>query len=331
MTKTLAESLSVLLASLLVTLSVHADDTQKRTAIDALFANGGVANLRSKGAQRFRLRLEVHATHLTAKPVDGTYEEVWESSDVWERKISFPGFVQQEVGAGEGRWLARNFDFRPHVVYLLSRAIETEMSVSFLPGEQVKKFFERKTNGAKEQCAELKRGSWERTLCFDSRGSLASSESEDLSFEYADFQDFAGRRFPAHIRVHQNGETVLEIKMVELAQLTDAAPTKIEHVPNSRLMATCEVWERIAPAKKVQPQYPPAARQNHQQGTVTLYAALAADGSVERVKVLESAGKALDDASIQAVQQWSYAPLTCGPQPLPSETEIQVNYSLRVE
>jgi len=61
---------------------------------------------------------------------------------------------------------------------------------------------------------------------------------------------------------------------------------------------------------------------------VGLYAALAADGSVDHVKVVETAGASLDTAAMQAVKQWVYAPLTCGGQPLPTEIEVHVNFSL---
>lgn len=65
-----------------------------------------------------------------------------------------------------------------------------------------------------------------------------------------------------------------------------------------------------------------------QEGTVVLYALLSPDGQVQRLKVLESAGKSLDQSALQAVRQWRYATVRCGTTPLPFETEIRVNYSL---
>src|ERR1700730_5915894 len=122
---------------------VCASDTERRSPIDALLANAAVANLRTQDSRPFHLRLEIHATHLSPKPLDGTYDETWRSPSAWQRQIVFPGFAQQEVGDSEGRWLSRNLDFRPHAIYLLSRVVETK-PVSLQSDEQVKKVSDRK-------------------------------------------------------------------------------------------------------------------------------------------------------------------------------------------
>lgn len=202
------------------------------------------------------------------------------------------------------------------------------MSVSLLPDEQIKTVSDRKKDGVELHCVEFKRGTWERTLCFDSRGELVSSDDHIFRFQYSDFQKFGEKLYPHNMQVYKNGERVLDMKVIELTPLPDTTPAHFEHDKSAQLTSLCETWERIAPVKKVQPQYPPEARMQRQQGTVTLYALIAADGSVQRLKLLESAGTALDDASMQAVKQWVYAPATCGTRPLPSEIEVQVNFSL---
>jgi hypothetical protein len=65
----------------LSSIAIGADDSQKKHDLDALLAKASVANLRSKGSPAFHLRLELHAEHITAKPVDGTYDEVWSAPD----------------------------------------------------------------------------------------------------------------------------------------------------------------------------------------------------------------------------------------------------------
>lgn len=211
------------------------------------------------------------------------------------------------------------------------------MAVSLQPDEQIKKVSDRKKDGLELHCAEFKRGMWERTLCFDSRGPLVSSDEHNkfddrrLRVEYLDFQKFGEKLYPQQMRVYQDGQQVIEVKVVELDELPDATPAHFDHAADARLIAACDRWEESPPAERVRPEYPLEARRDHQQGTVTLYAALAADGSVDQVKLLESAGTALDNASMQAVRQWVYPPLTCGARPLPSEIEVQVNFSLRLQ
>jgi hypothetical protein len=55
--------------------SVAADDLDKRHELDALLAKANAAKLRSSGSPAFHLRLQLHAEHITAKPIDGTYDE----------------------------------------------------------------------------------------------------------------------------------------------------------------------------------------------------------------------------------------------------------------
>src|SRR5215472_13476608 len=153
-----------------------ADDIDKKSQIDSLFASAAVANLRAQDSPPFHLHLEIHTTNLGPKPLDGTYDEIWRSPGAWKRQISFPGFVQQEVADSEGRWLARNLDFRPHAIYLLSRAVETAMPDSLQPDEQVKRVSNRKKDGLELRCADFQRKKWERTLCFSLGGPLLSSD-----------------------------------------------------------------------------------------------------------------------------------------------------------
>lgn len=100
--------------------TAYASDALNKQQVDRLFTNAAGTNLRSKDSRPFHLRIEIHVSHISSKPLDGTYEETWQSPEAWRRQIAFPGFTQQEVGDGEGRWLARTLDFRPHSVYLLS-------------------------------------------------------------------------------------------------------------------------------------------------------------------------------------------------------------------
>jgi TonB family protein len=319
-----------------VTPALCADDSGKTSQTDSLFASAAVANLRAQDSRPFHLRLEIHVTKLSPKPLDVTYDEIWRSPSAWQRRISFPGFMQQEVGDSEGRWLARNVDFRPHAIYLLSRAVGTAMPVSLQPDEQVKKVSDHKKDGVELRCAAFQRKKWQRTLCFMSGGPLVSSDEYNelddikLRVDYLDFQKFGEKLYPRQMYVYQNGKQVLEVKVVELAQLPGATQAHFGHAATDRLMALCDRWEETPPIKKVLPEYPPDACRDRQQGKVTLYVALAADGSVDQLKLLESAGTALDNASMQAVKQWVYPPLTCGARPLPSEIEVHVNFSLSV-
>ncbi len=66
-----------------------------------------------------------------------------------------------------------------------------------------------------------------------------------------------------------------------------------------------------APAlvRRVEPVYPAIARTLQFEGLVILEATVDTAGAVDAVRVLRSAGPALDRAAVDAVQQWQYKPL----------------------
>lgn len=62
--------------------------------------------------------------------------------------------------------------------------------------------------------------------------------------------------------------------------------------------------------RRVEPQYPEAARKARIEGLVILDAVIAATGEVEEVRVIRSAGRLLDDAAAEALRRWTYRPAT---------------------
>ena len=78
---------------------------------------------------------------------------------------------------------------------------------------------------------------------------------------------------------------------------------------------------------RVQPVYPPLARQARIQGAVQLRAIISKTGTIERLTV-ESGHPMLSGAAIDAVRQWRYRPYMLNDEPVAIETEITVNFVL---
>jgi protein TonB len=78
---------------------------------------------------------------------------------------------------------------------------------------------------------------------------------------------------------------------------------------------------------KVDPQYPPLAKQAHIQGTVVLHAVIGKDGHVQGLQVV-SGHPMLSGAAISAVKQWRYKPYMLNGQPVEIDTNITVNFTL---
>lgn len=78
---------------------------------------------------------------------------------------------------------------------------------------------------------------------------------------------------------------------------------------------------------RVQPQYPPLARQARVQGSVVLRAIISREGAIEHLQVM-SGPPLLVESAIRAVRQWRYRPYLLNDEPLDVETQITVNFSL---
>jgi len=79
--------------------------------------------------------------------------------------------------------------------------------------------------------------------------------------------------------------------------------------------------------KKVQPTYPPLARQARIQGQVVLHAEISKDGTIQNLQLI-SGHAMLAPAAIEAVRQWRYKPYLLNGEPVAVETEVIVNFSL---
>jgi periplasmic protein TonB len=79
--------------------------------------------------------------------------------------------------------------------------------------------------------------------------------------------------------------------------------------------------------KRVQPNYPPLARQARIQGQVVLHAEISKEGTIQNLQLI-SGHAMLAPAAIEAVKQWRYKPYLLNGEPVAVETEVIVNFSL---
>ena len=79
--------------------------------------------------------------------------------------------------------------------------------------------------------------------------------------------------------------------------------------------------------RKVNPAYPPLAKQARIQGQVVLHAVISKDGSIENL-TLVSGHPMLAPAAIEAVKQWKYKPYLLNGEPVEVDTEVLVNFTL---
>ena len=78
---------------------------------------------------------------------------------------------------------------------------------------------------------------------------------------------------------------------------------------------------------RVQPMYPPLARQTRISGTVRLHAIIGKDGSVQQLEVING-HPLLVQSALDAVKQWRYRPTLLNGEPVEVDTTIDVIFSL---
>jgi protein TonB len=78
---------------------------------------------------------------------------------------------------------------------------------------------------------------------------------------------------------------------------------------------------------RVQPVYPPLARQTRISGTVRLHAIIGKDGAIKELEVMNG-HPLLQQAALDAVRQWRYQPTLLNGEPVDVDTTIDVIFSL---
>jgi len=79
--------------------------------------------------------------------------------------------------------------------------------------------------------------------------------------------------------------------------------------------------------KRIAPNYPNLARQEHISGVVRLLATVGKDGRVKKTSVL-SGPPLLRQAATEAVQHWLYSPALLDGEPVEVETQVDVSFTM---
>ncbi len=109
--------------------------------------------------------------------------------------------------------------------------------------------------------------------------------------------------------------------------LGDTIPLVIPQHPAAVKPMVVSHWAEGNIIHRVQPFYPPIARQARVQGSVELRAIISKAGTIENMVVV-GGHPMLVKSAIEAVRQWRYRPYLLNSEPIEVETEITVNFVL---
>ncbi len=80
--------------------------------------------------------------------------------------------------------------------------------------------------------------------------------------------------------------------------------------------------------RKVMPEYPALPKAIHLQGTVVLQATISRTGTIENLRVI-SGPALLQQAALDAVEQWRYRPYLLNGEPVEVETTVKVEFTMQ--
>jgi periplasmic protein TonB len=112
-----------------------------------------------------------------------------------------------------------------------------------------------------------------------------------------------------------------------ISSIVSSAPMADLKIVTPRLVRVSQGVTAGLLTRKVQPTYPPLARQARIQGVVVLQAEISKDGAIQNLFLI-SGHPMLVPAAIEAVKQWRYRPYILNGEPVAVETQITVNFTL---
>ncbi len=112
-----------------------------------------------------------------------------------------------------------------------------------------------------------------------------------------------------------------------IGSVLSATPVAVPKVATPQRVRVSSGVSQGLLVRRVQPNYPPLARQARIQGVVLLQATISREGNIENLQLI-SGHPMLAPAAIEAVKQWKYRPYLLNGEPVEVETQVQVNFTL---
>jgi TonB family protein len=270
------------------------------------------------------------------KPINGAYLLVWNGPDEWKEEISLPGYFEKQVGAKGVVYLKRTVDFTPLRIEQLHSTLGYGSSLgpglnSFVQiaprsGETVQKISDRKIRGIKAKCVEITSVEKNnREVCIDaSSGTLLRKDS----FLDKEMMPTDTKVFPRLLSYEEHGDPIIEVRITELSTSHTFSSADFMAPTDASSRPGCMNPVPFHMIHRVDPKYPQEDRQSRTQGTVSVYALIAKDGSVQNARVVSGVSTGLNNATLDAIKQWHYEPATCNGVPVDTETVLTANYIL---
>lgn len=267
-------------------------------------------------------------------PTQGHLRLKWEAKDRWWRKIVMDRFEQIEIRNGDRLYTRRNIAFTPlRIGELISLLEFAEGSAGLL----VKKQKQRVEDGVEITCLQVERENVKakpHEVCVNSasheilRDEWPVPPDERRKEQYSDYFDFGGHHYPRKLQLLVNGSVVITANVQDLT--TTVFDQTLLLPPKGAIeQRHCSDMKQAVPIKTPDPMYPQSASQNKLMGDTTVAMTVLTDGSVTDIRLIGTATRSMDDATLQTLKGWKFKPAMCGSEPVVSDIEVVVSFRLR--
>ena len=276
---------------------------------------------------------------------NGTYEEWWQSRDLWRKEATLGGYKYVEIESGGKQTVYASSDYIP---LRLRQAMGTSL-IHFshdVGAAGIWKMQHKQVDGtaltliSSKPCKDVKYAAH----CgiedyFTSGGVLRIRMAGSVETIYNGWEPFQNLLIARKIATAAEGTAILTISVqsIELLKSNEAEllknaapPTKLQP-----LQAAVDMRNKPAPQPKaskiihiVQPIYPFEAKYRGVEGTVVLDVMIDETGEVREPFVVYSAGAMLDKSALDAVRQWRYLPTVLNGSPVCVHTRISIVFRL---
>jgi TonB family protein len=292
------------------------------------------------GTPPITMRTEIQIFDAKGKVTLGQYVVTWLSSSKWREELQIADYKRLRVHDAKGYWQQSTLTFQPEIIFQIDSLLDFK-TFQIVGAKQVfGKVKSRDKDGVRQKCTDVK---WtlgtERVLCFDeTSGNLLSIEypaqenqnPPDISrIEYSAFNKVGEKRIPFEVRALRGRTVLLTAKVLDVTPISEENPGLFLIPKNSEFWPQCRDMQHPELVSRVQPIYPPSARNNREQGRVALYAVIESSGALSHLTIINRSTPELELAAAEAVRQWHYKPAACGSEPVRVETAIDVDFWLK--
>ncbi|MGC1872444.1 MAG: energy transducer TonB, partial [Acidobacteriaceae bacterium] len=274
---------------------------------------------------------------------NGTYEEWWQSKDLWRKEATLGDYRYVAIRSGGKNSVAATTSYIPLRV---RQVMGLQVFHIAMPEQENGVWGLSRMTGVSgvKEVATLKRscGGGDDSSCakqydFAGVGVLQSYRVNDLAETYTGFQPFGNEFFPMKVTVTLRGDALLIVHIVSLEKLSGAehgpmdtnTPADLPSVP-SRLF-------EYPPAKDVTPpkpvhvvrvKYPKSERKSHPNRLVIVACTIDATGAVREPYVQLSGGTPFDQAAMDAVRKCHFSP--AAKNGIPGMADLSIAISFRI-